>query len=187
MMLKRQVQNSHWKAIAVAVLIGSASSGCGSDGPTEPKPVSLPDLFGTQLLRADGSTVGVAALSGVPVIGIYFASPGCPACTAFTPTLIDVYNQLEDAGRSFEVVLVTLNVNNSALLAYMVDFGMPWLAVSAQTGKANALAQRYNVQWVPTLVIIDGAGRTISLNGRQEVTQSGVGAYDVWLGAGSGD
>lgn len=172
----------HGKTLTVAMLIAWASSGCGSDGPTNPEPLSLSELFGTQLFRADGTSVGLGALEGKDIIGIYFASPGCPACGGFNPTLVDAYNQLGEDGRSFEVVLVTLGTSLSALFEYMSDSGMPWLALSPESSRANALAQRYNIRWVPTLVIIDETGKTLSLTGREELTEDGPAAYDEWVG-----
>jgi hypothetical protein len=171
----------------VAALLVWAFSGCGSDAPAGPPPtVSLPELFGSQLYRADGSVVGVATLNGVSVIGIYFASSGCPACGAFTPLLVDAYDQLQGDGRSFEVVLVSPAVSDPSLFDYMVDGDMGWLAVSSQSTRINTLAQRYNVQWIPTLVVIDGDANTISMNGRNELTASGTAAYDDWLAASGG-
>ena len=174
------------KVIAVAVLLGSALFGCGDDGPTGPEVATLRDLLGTQFFRADGTQVGFEGLDDTPLVGIYFASLGCPACGAFTPVLADVYNQLKEEGRSFEVVLVTLGISDSALFEFMSDSGMPWLAVSSQSDRAEALVNRYNVRWVPTLVVVDEAGKTISLAGRDEVMQSGTAAYDGWLAASGG-
>jgi hypothetical protein len=143
-------------------------------------------LFGTQLYRADGSAVAVATLNNVSLIGIYFASSGCPACGAFSPLLVDAYDQLQEDGESFEVVMVSPESSDLSLFSYMVDEGMGWLAVSSQSNRINTLAQRYNVQWIPTLVIIDNAANTISMNGRNEITQMGTAAYDVWLAASGG-
>jgi nucleoredoxin len=181
-------RNPAVSAFALVMLVGCAALGCGDgdDEPTGPEPVSLSDLFGSQLFKADGSTVGVESLNDIPVIGIYFASSTCPACTAFTPVLIDAYEQMRDEGRSFEVVLVTQNMTDSSLFDYMTDSAMPWLAVSSQSSQASTLAQRYYIQWVPTLVIIDGEGDTVSLYGREEVTDSGAAAYDSWLAASGG-
>ena len=186
-MRQRRPWTYGWRAIAAAALMGCAASGCDGDGPTGPEPASLPDLFGNQLYRADGGAVGVGALNNTAVIGIYFASPGCPACGAFTPLLVDAYNQLRGDGRSFEVVLVTGGISEESLFDYMVDSGMGWLAVSSQSSNGNVLAQRYDVQWVPTLVIIDGAANTISVTGREELTQSGAAAFDAWLAASGGN
>jgi len=175
---------SDWRAPALAALLGCSVVGCGSDGPTEPEAASLPELFGDQLFLADGSPVGVGALANTPLIGIYFASPGCPACGAFNPILRDAYDQMKEDGKPFEVVLVTLGVTESAMFDYMVETGMLWLALSSQGTHANALAHRYDIRWVPTVIIIDGAGNTISVTGREEVTRSGAAAYEAWLAKG---
>lgn len=185
-MWKKRPWTRGWKTGSVVALLGCMASGCGGDGPTEPVPASLPELFGNQLFKADGSTVGVGVLDNDAVIGIYFADPGCPACGAFTPILVDAYDQLREDGRSFEVVLVTAGINESSLFDFMVGSAMQWLAVSSQSGKANTLAQRYDVRWIPTLVVIDGAANTLSLTGREELTQSGTAAYDAWLAASGG-
>jgi len=68
----------------------------------------------------------------------------------------------------------------------MTEAGMPWLAVSSQSDRVNALLQRWNVRWVPTLIVIDGAGNILSLAGREDVTGNGAGAYDLWLAASAG-
>ena len=173
-------------AAALAVLVGSVVFGCGEDGPTEPQAASLTELFGEQLFRADGSPVGVGILDNTPLIGIYFADPGCPACAGFTPMLVSAYDQLREEGRSFEIVLVTPGITESSMFDFMADSGMSWLAVSPESNRSGALARRYNIRWIPTLVIIDAAGGTVSLRGREEVAQSGAGAYDAWLTASGG-
>ena len=186
-MMRERIWTFAVRALALAALAVWGAFGCGDDdGPTGPDPISLPELFGDQLYRADGSLVGVGTLDGIPLIGVYFASPGCPSCGAFTPILIDAYDQLSEEGLSFEVVLVTGGMTDSSLFDYMADSEMEWLAVSSQGSQATALIQRYDIRWVPTLVIINGAGNVISLNGREEVTQNGAAAYDSWLAASSG-
>jgi hypothetical protein len=172
--------------VVLVVLMGWTVSGCGDDGPTAPEASSIPELFGTQLFEADGTAVGVESLDDTALIGIYFASAGCSACGAFTPLLVDAYQQWREEERSFEVVLVSLGITDSTLFGYMTDWEMPWLAVSSQSSQANALVQTYNVRWVPTLVVIDGAGRTVSMNGRDQVTQNGAEAYDAWSAGGGG-
>jgi hypothetical protein len=186
-MKRKGVGSSGVRVWAVASLMAAAATGCGDDGPTGPKPASLSDLFGSQLLRADGTGVGVGTLDNTALIGIYFASPTCPACGAFTPILVDAYDQIHGEGRSFEVVLVTHGISEAALVDYMNDAGMSWLAVPPQGNQPNLLAQRFNIRWVPTLVIVDASGNTVSLTGREEVTRNGAAAYDAWLAAaGSG-
>lgn len=157
-------------------------AGCGKDGPTEPEAeaVSLSELFGTQIFSANGAPVGLAALESAQVIGIYFASAGCPACQAFNPVLAETYADLKAEERPFEVVLVTSAISLAAMFDYMDEGNMEWLAISPLSGKANVLANRFNVRWVPTLILIDSDGMLLSESGREQVAQLGAGAWSVW-------
>ncbi len=156
---------------------------CGDDSPTELPPASLEELFGDRLYRADGSEVGLEALEGVPVIGIYFGASGCPACSQFTPLLVAAYEEIHEAGRPFEVVYVSSDRNAPEMFDYMVSAGMGWLALPWRGDRAMALVERYEIRWIPTLVVIDGGGGTISLTGREEVTEKGAAAYEDWRAA----
>ncbi len=169
--------------MAVLALTSWAATGCGDggDGPTAPDPAPLFEIFGSTLYRADGSSVSVGTLESNPIIGVYFASPGCPACGGFTPLLVEVYEELKENGRAFEVVLASPGLSEDVLYEYMEDSQMGWLAVPPGGNTASKLVNRYNIQWVPTLVILDEAGNTLSYFGRDEVVDRGTGAYDLWM------
>jgi thiol-disulfide isomerase/thioredoxin len=153
-----------------------------ADSPASPSiPRSLAELFGDVLHRADGSPVGVGGLENVAVIAIYFGSRSCPACQTFTPTLVDIYHELRQAGASFEVVYVSLDPSAEHMFAYMSSAEMPWVAVPWGGSHADGLLQLYGVQWIPHVVVIDGACNTLTVNGRQEIEQKGARAYDDWL------
>jgi len=183
-MLQKRSPACIWQAVTVAVLFGSVVSGCGDSDPVKSEPPTLADLFGNQLYRADGTTLGLEALNDVPVIGIYFASPTCPACGNFTPLLVSAYEQIQAQDQSFEIVLASSGADVSSVLDYMTDSNMGWLSVPPN--QANLLVQYYSVRFIPTLVVIDDQARLISLSGREEVAQHGSGAYDDWLSAATG-
>jgi nucleoredoxin len=176
---------SRWTVLALGGLCGWAAVAC-SESPAGPgPPVSLAELFGNTLLLADGTAVGIEALEEKRFIGIYFGARGCPACAVFTPRLVAAHEELREAGRSFEVVYVSSDVSSASMFQYMVDAGMEWLALPWGGRRSRDLGQRYDVRWIPTLIVVDGSGRTVSANGRDEIAEHGAGAYDVWL-AGSG-
>jgi hypothetical protein len=100
--------------------------------------------------------------------------------------LVDAYTQWRDDGKPFEVVLVTSGITDEGLFEYMTDSGMPWLALSPSSDKVLSLVQRYGIQWVPTLIIIDSDGNTLSFTGREDVAERGAAAYDTWVGASAG-
>jgi hypothetical protein len=92
-----------------------------------------------------------------------------------------MYSELTLAGESFEVVLVSFDVNTAELLHHMSDVGMPWLAVPPDGGRVGGLSQRYAVQFIPKVVVIDSEGNTITLAGRDDIIEQGTQAYDDWL------
>lgn len=130
--------------------------------------------------------MGLAAVQTKAVIGIYFAAATCPACATFTPQLIAAYDELMEAGKSFEVVLASTDGSTGAMLTHMRRYPMPWLALPAEGSVVPALIQRHGVGWIPTLVVIDGGGRTISTNGRVEISTKGAAAFDDWMAAAGG-
>jgi thiol-disulfide isomerase/thioredoxin len=151
-----------------------------------PPPASLSELFGSTLVLADGTVVGIEALEGKALIAIYFGARGCPACAVFTPLLVDAYEELREAGRSFEVVYVSSDGNAESMHQYMLDAGMRWLALPWGGSHSAALGQRYGVRWIPTVIVVDGAGATVSLKGYEEVASRGAAAYDDWLARSGG-
>jgi nucleoredoxin len=156
---------------------------CGGDDGVSPEnipPPSMSDLFGDVLYTADGDEVGIDAVESKSIIGIYFQSPSCMACGQFTPILIDFYEELGLDGKSFEVVLVSFADSQEDMLANMHESGMPWLAVPTGGIKAQGMTDLYDIQFVPTLIVIDNGGRTITMDGVADVFNRGVAAYDVW-------
>jgi hypothetical protein len=171
---------------AVGLFCGLLAMACAESPVGPPPPASLLELFGDSLFTAAGAPVGVEALEGRALIGIYFGARGCPACATFTPMLVDAYDQLRQAGRSFEVVYISSDGSAESMFQYMAEAGMGWLALPWGSGRSAALGHRYGVRWIPTLVVVDGAGRTVSLDGHTEIKSRGVSAYDVWLARASG-
>jgi nucleoredoxin len=150
--------------------------------PSEPAPPpSLQDLFGNVFYQADEGVVGIEAIDQNSIIGIYFGAGWCPACANFTPLLVSFYDELEEAGESFEIVFVSFDGSEDDMFAHMTDRGMPWLAVPLGGDKADALTLRYDVTGIPTLVVIDAEANTVTVTGRADVVTKGALAYDDWF------
>merc|ERR1712166_1299825 len=99
-------------------------------------------------------TVELPALRGEAhegkVIGLYFSAHWCPPCKTFTPLLVKTYEKLKAEGKEFEVVFVSSDKDK------------------------DALSKRYEVEGIPTLVLLDGAtGEEIKANGgRANISRS---------------
>jgi len=139
----------------------------------------LVELFGSRLVNAQKKSVSTAELNGKK-IGIYFSASWCPPCRKFTPILVETYNQLQAEGKPFEIVLVSHDRDKASTRKYMKSHKMPWLAVPFKAKEREALKKTYKVSGIPTLVIIDAEGKTLSSNARRDVMQKGAKAFDDW-------
>jgi thiol-disulfide isomerase/thioredoxin len=142
-------------------------------------PSAIKALFGSELVNADGQPVAPATLAGKK-IGVYFSAAWCPPCRAFTPKLVAAYQTLREEGQPFELVFVSSDRDQAAARQYMQDYGMIWPAVPHGSDRVAALKEKFGVQGIPMLVIVDAAGKTLSTHARFEVMQKGARAFDHW-------
>ena len=144
----------------------------------EAKP-SIQDAFGATLINAQGEEVDTASLAGKK-IGLYFSAQWCPPCRAFTPVLVQTYNELKEQGKPFELIFVSSDRSEEAMFKYMADYGMNWLALPFGDARRAALRSKHGVRGIPTLIIVDENGQTLSANGTAEVSAHGAAAFDNW-------
>ena len=126
----------------------------------------LDELFGDNLINADGSLVDLSSLKN-KFVGIYFSAHWCGPCRQFTPKLVEFRNQIPN---QFEVVFASADHDASAMLAYMKETAMPWPALPFGSGKKTALDRTFQVRSIPTFVVLDPSGRLVSPNARNDVT-----------------
>lgn len=139
----------------------------------------LRDYFGGELVKADGSKVGADTLAG-KTVGVYFSAHWCPPCRRFTPVLVKTYNELKAAGKPFEIVFASSDKSEEAMFGYMKDTSMPWLALPFGSDHKGTLGKKYSVRGIPTLVILDEKGDTVTTGGRGDVSSKGADAFAGW-------
>ena len=88
----------------------------------------------------------------------------------FESTLKDMYNELKDQGKPFEVITLPLDDENS--------FGdIPWLAVPFKDKVIEKLTRYFELNTLPTLVLIGVDGKTLNSNAAELVEEHGTDAY----------
>ncbi len=137
------------------------------------------EAFGEQLVNAQGEAVSPAQLEGKK-IGLYFSAEWCPPCRTFTPRLVEAYNELKEAGKPFEIIFVSHDRTEDAMLNYMQGYDMDWPAIAFDADKRDALKQQHGIRGIPTLIIVDDKGEVLSRDGRNEVTARGAEAFENW-------
>ncbi|XP_048132436.1 probable nucleoredoxin 1 [Rhodamnia argentea] len=123
------------------------------------------------LIRNNGDQVKVDSLKGKK-IGLYFSASWCGPCRRFTPTLVEVYNELSPRG-DLEIIFVSGDEDEESFSEYFSK--MPWLAIPfSDSDKRSSLDEVFKVRGIPRLVFLDGAGTVSTDSGVQIVREYGV-------------
>jgi len=133
-------------------------------------------LFPKKILNSEGKTVSSKVLKD-KIVGIYFSAQWCPPCRNFTPALVEFRDK---NAKEFEVVFVSSDRSLEDQLKYMEKYGMKWYALPHGSDEANELKKKYGVRGIPSLVIVDAEGNTITKNGRGDVSGNPSGALASW-------
>jgi len=139
------------------------------------------EALGDEFLSgSEGETVEIDALRGEgKVIGLYFSAHWCPPCKAFTPRLVETYNTLKAAGKQLEIIFVSSDRDAQSFAEYFST--MPWLAIPQGDKRVSQLKKAFDVEGIPTLVLIDGeTGSTITADARSAVDNDPEGASFPW-------
>lgn len=133
-------------------------------------------LFPNDIINHKGESVSSSVLSG-KTLGIYFSAQWCPPCRHFTPSLVEFRDR---NSKDFEVVFVSADRSPSDQLKYMEKYGMKWYAIPHGSPIVNELNKKFEVRGIPSLVIVDSMGNTITKNGRDDVSGNPSGALASW-------
>ena len=133
-----------------------------------------PLLLKTELLPLDNLT------SEVKLLGFYFSAHHCPPCKDFTPLFVEVYKELNQDTKQFEVLFCSGDRTKEVFEEYYSD--MPWLAFPFRDARLGPLAQEFKVSGMPTLILVSTAdGKVMNLNAVQKVTEEGPEAIIDYL------
>jgi len=159
----------------------------GTNFPWRPTPVT--DTLSTgSFVGKDGQKRTFAELSkDCEAIGLYFSASWCGPCHKFTPILASCYNELAKADadakrpKRFEVIFMSSDRDEESFKKYFAD--MPWHALSfEQSELKEALEERYNVEGIPTLILLDPkTGKTLNDEGVQAVASDQTGSNFPWV------
>jgi WD40 repeat protein len=143
-----------------------ASSGAGgvllwdfSDPPGKAAPAAVGQPFAAAGTLAGGARLDWAAYRGKVVLVTYWAT-WCQPCVAEIPEIRRAYDALH--GRGFDVLAVSLDVDQAGLERFLATQDVPWQVVggatAGQSGPQHPLARKYGVESVPQFFLLDRQG-----------------------------
>jgi nucleoredoxin len=136
-------------------------------------------LLGKNLLEKNNQTIATNdALSG-KIVGLYFSAHWCPPCRNFTPQFAKFYNNLKAKGTQFEVVFVSSDGSEEEFNSYFSE--MPWLALPfSEEEQKEKLSSKFEIDGIPSLIILDVDGTTISPDAVELVMSDPEGKEFPW-------
>ncbi|XP_011506608.1 PREDICTED: nucleoredoxin-like [Ceratosolen solmsi marchali] len=111
--------------------------------------------------------------------GIYFSAYWCPPCRSFTPQLIETYQRIRERGQNFEIIFVSIDRSDESYKNYANM--MPWFTIPfVEKERRQKLIKAFDIQAIPTVVIVDPDDNIITFDGRIEVLEDPEGFNFPW-------
>ncbi|KAL4441967.1 hypothetical protein ABPG74_003718 [Tetrahymena malaccensis] len=143
------------------------------DSKKEVKEFSLGQTF----LGKNG-LLDVSPLKTNKVTCLYFSASYCPPCQAFTPLLIDFYNEVNAEDKVLEIILIPFDQTEEEFKTYYKP--MPWLAIQLGDERIAKFTSHFKVTKIPKLIVLKQNGEVASGSGRIEVMNDGEDAFHKW-------
>jgi len=135
--------------LAIVLVLGAVATSCPAEAPAPEVGKLAPDF---ELNTLDGQTIVLSDFQGTPVL-LNFWATWCGPCVHEMPFLQQIYE--ERPGE--EPVMLAINIGESPSQAaeFMQSYGFSFpVLLDGDT----ALAQRYNIQYIPTTFFINSDG-----------------------------
>lgn len=134
-------------------------------------------LFGPTLIGKSGP-VAASSLNTRFVL-VYFSAHWCPPCRGFTPKLGMFYDAVNSGAKQVEIVYISRDKTPDQFNEYYSE--MPWLALPFEDkARITALGNRFQVQQIPCLILIDNQGNMKRNTCRMDVTNKGPNCLPDW-------
>jgi len=124
---------------------------------------NIADLAGPGV---DGSTVALADYAGKVVL-IDFWATWCGPCVADMPNVLENYERYREQG--FEVLAISLDDDISLVTDFVEENpGYTWAQICDTDAWESELVKRFNIQGIPTTILVDGEGVVLAVKLRGE-------------------
>ena len=112
------------------------------------------------------------------ILGVLFSAGWGSPCRIFYKDLINIYNQMNDGEKIFEIIQVSFDAKEEDFKKAIS--GLPWKFLPLNFAGINELKKKYNVLTIPKFFPIDKTGKSLSDRGREDLLEYGVDICEKW-------
>ena len=133
--------------------------------PNAPEPAGPESIFDKnlegKLVRLDGKSLKKCEDATKPAkfYVFYYTASWCPPCQAFTPSLVEWYN--DNKNDNFELVLISSDRDEKAMEGYAKDKKMPWPQLKLKEAAKFKSKFDHGVSGIPSLIVCDLKGENL--------------------------
>ena len=117
----------------------------------------------------------IADLEKVGIAATDFWASWCGPCRMENPNMVKLYNDFKDKGLA--IVSVSLDERKVPWVQAIKKDGMPWTHVSSLKGWKCEVVKQYNIDAVPSIIVLDENNRILAKNIRAEKLRAFVTEY----------
>jgi len=157
---------------------GVASDASGENFPWAPK--TFQEVFVGNVVDKAGAEHSLATMAAdCDAVGIYFSAHWCGPCRGFTPKLAESYTKMLANGKKWDIVFASSDQSEAEFKDYLGE--MPWKAFPHGDKRKDELDELYDVEGIPTLVVVDPkTGKVITKGGRDMIDSDPEGHEFPW-------
>ncbi|KJH43780.1 antioxidant, AhpC/TSA family [Dictyocaulus viviparus] len=133
----------------------------------------MDSFIGKPLIGSDGSEVDASTVLQGKMIALYFSAMWCAQCRQFTPKLSRFYHSLKEAGKNFEIILVSRDREEDDFIEYLTEHCGGWYGIPFGDDRINKLLAKYEVSSIPVLKVLNVDGTVIVEDARSQITDKG--------------
>ena len=112
------------------------------------------------------------------LLGVLFSAGWGSPCRLFYKDLINIYNQMNDGEKIFEIIQVSFDAKEEDFKKSIS--GLPWKFLHLKFSGIDQLKKKYNVLTIPKFFPIDKTGKSLSNTGREDLLEYGIDICEKW-------
>jgi len=126
-----------------------------------------------------GAAAATADLALNDVVLLYFSAHWCGPCRNFTPQLVKKFEELKAEGKRLECIFLSSDRSSNEASEYFSE--MPWKMLKyEERDTKKMLSELFEVEGIPTLVLLTGAGKIITVDGREALMECEFDKLSDW-------